>query len=266
MELNRNREEFRKRGIGIAAISYDSVPVLQHFAQRKGIEIPLLSDPDSKLVRQIGILNEQVPAGSPFAGIPHPGTFLLDRHGLITEKYFEDDFRQWYTASAILVRRFGGEPRGAAGEMSGKHLRVKTVASAAAVQTGERIALIVDLELPPGVHVYAPGVEGYIPIAWTLPDSPLYQAHPVAYPEARKMHLQAIGETVPVYVDRVRLVRDITVGRPENSTLTVQGALRYQACDEHKCYVPETLPLRWVLPVEAQDRQRVPGELQRKGK
>ena len=46
--------------------------------------------------------------------------------------------------------------------------------------------------------------------------------------------------------------------------LVVVGSLRYQVCDDRECYVPATLPLKWVLQFEALDRQRVPAELQRK--
>ena len=111
MELERNAAALRQQGLGLAAISYDSVAVLRNFAQRKGIHFSLLSDPDSKMIRAFGILNESVPANNAaFYGIPYPGTFIVDHDGKVTAKFFEDDFRQRYSASEILVRQFGASP------------------------------------------------------------------------------------------------------------------------------------------------------------
>ena len=50
-------EELESSGIGFAAISYDSVEVLADFAQRRGITFPLLSDDDSAVITEFGILN-----------------------------------------------------------------------------------------------------------------------------------------------------------------------------------------------------------------
>ena len=46
--------------------------------------------------------------------------------------------------------------------------------------------------------------------------------------------------------------------------LIVEGALRYQVCDDRECYLPASQALKWVLRFEPLDRQRVPPELQRK--
>jgi hypothetical protein len=44
----------------------------------------------------------------------------------------------------------------------------------------------------------------------------------------------------------------------------VEGTLRYQACDDRVCYVPQELPVKWTLQYAEFDRQRVPPGLQRK--
>ena len=43
MELQSNLEKIRARGLGVVAISYDSVAVLKNFAERRGITFPMLS-------------------------------------------------------------------------------------------------------------------------------------------------------------------------------------------------------------------------------
>ena len=47
MELQDQLGALRDRGLGVAAISYDSEAVLADFAERRGITFPLLADDDS---------------------------------------------------------------------------------------------------------------------------------------------------------------------------------------------------------------------------
>ncbi len=118
------------------------------------------------MIRAYGLLNETVAKDTPQYGIPYPGTFILDRAGVVTQKYFEKDFRQRYTASEILVRQYGGAAGAAGRSIETKHLQLTTSASLSTVHWGQRLALVADIELKPGMHVYAPGVQGYIPIAF----------------------------------------------------------------------------------------------------
>jgi thioredoxin:protein disulfide reductase len=135
--------------------------------------------------------------------------------------------------------------------VTGRQAEITTSASADVVRPGQKIALTLDVDLRPGVHVYAPGAGSYIPITWTMDDSPSYKANDVELPASHKLYLQAIDETVPVYEGRFRIVRDVIMGSalPEG-VLKITGALRYQACDDRMCYKPEKLPLQWTLTVE----------------
>jgi len=53
----------------------------------------------------------------------------------------------------------------------------------------------------------------------------------------------------------VRLTREIKFGventlRPlisSSGELTLTGTLKYQACDDRKCYTPDTVPPEWPL-------------------
>jgi DsbC/DsbD-like thiol-disulfide interchange protein len=258
--------------LGLAAISYDSPAVLRNFAQRRRITFPLLSDEGSKTIRAFGILNADVSKGTPFYGIPHPGTYIVDTNARVVAKYFEDDFRQRYTASDILVTHFGAAAGASHVTAETQHLRLSASASADHARPGQRIALTLDVDLKPGMHVYAPGVEGYIGIDWSMKSSPAVTAHPVQFPPSKQITLPAIGETVSAYEGQFRLLRDITISDQKtvkpllgtNGELTIEGNFRYQACDDRICYVPKTVPLRWTIRVEPLDTERAPAELQRK--
>ena len=256
----------------MAAVSYDSVAILHNFAERRGIHFPLLSDPDSKVIRELGILNETLPKDTPFFGVPYPGSFVLNAQAVITAKYFEDDYRERYTSADVLMRQFGVIPEAAGNEVIGKQLKLEARASNIVVAAGQQVSLTFDIEMKPNMHVYAPGVEGYIPIDWKMKESDAAAAHEVSYPPSEKLHLAAIDETVPVYRDHFRLTREITIGqdakvRPlldSSGKFTIEGTLRYQACDDRVCYIPQELAVKWVLQYAEFDRQRVPPELRRK--
>lgn len=173
MELEQNLGEFKKQGLGVAAISYDSVPILHSFSERKNIHFPLLSDSQSKLIEETGLLNETVDKKTMFFGIPYPGVFVLDAKGAITGKYFEDDYKQRYTSADILVKQFGMLAPASHSEQETKQLTLSAGASNSIVRPFQRVALELDLDLKPKMHVYAPGVQSsYIPIEWTIADSP----------------------------------------------------------------------------------------------
>lgn len=293
MELQAHQEEFRKRGLSVAAISYDSVEVLKDFATRRGITFPLLSDKDSQVIRAFGILNENAPRDSFVYGVPNPGTYVLNGAGVVTAKYFEDDYTERVTASDILARQFGANPSAGPGVQETRHLRLAAASSANAARGGQKIALVLNIELKPGMHVYAPGVRGYKPVAWemlTAPVKPEGEAQTageadrpeqvrlpgrlfteVAWPAPRMLHLKAIGETVPVYEKKLRLVREVTIPSDKllrevtspSGVLTLEGVFRYQACDAKTCYNPVSLPLVFAIQILKHDTERVPVELRR---
>ena len=217
MELEQHREAFQKLGLGIAALK-------------------------------------------DFAGhAAHPGWFVLDARGVIAAKYFEDDPSQCYTSAAVLVHRFGWTNPEATRKVEGKQLTATLGASNSRVAPGQRVALTLDVDLGPNMHVYAPGVEGYIPIDWKMEDSDAAQVHAPAFPRAEKLYLKAIDETVPAYRDHFRLTRDITAP-PANKIrsavdgtghFAVNGSLRYQACDDRVCYIPQVLRLEWRFEYQA---------------
>ena len=88
MELQSRVEELRRQGLGVAVITYDPPEVLADFARRRGITFPMLSDKGSATIKAYGLLNTTVAPGNPTYGIPFPGSFMLDRHGRVTARFF----------------------------------------------------------------------------------------------------------------------------------------------------------------------------------
>jgi hypothetical protein len=270
VELGIHAEAVRKLGYGVAALSYDQPAALAHFAQRKQLNYPLLSDPDSKVIDAFGIRNENIKDG--FAkGVPHPGLFLIGADGRVEAKYFEEDYRERITVSSILTGRFGERAAPAGEPINRPRIRVTPTASATVVRGGQRVRLQVEAMLGRGLHAYAPGAPTeFIPVSWTLTAAPSYKAAEAAWPVAEWTKLYGVDEKVPNYTGVFRVAREVTLASQQVLTkevpageLTITGAFRYQACDDRVCYPPETVPVTWKLIIEGHDRERVPKELQR---
>ena len=100
VQLQHSLKEIEATGGRIVGISYDSVPILKRFAERDSISYPLLSDAGSKTIAAYGILNKEAP--DRVRGIPYPGTFIIDRNGVIRAKLFLEGYRERHAVEALL--------------------------------------------------------------------------------------------------------------------------------------------------------------------
>ena len=115
---------------------------------------------------------------------------------------------------------------------------------------GAKLALFVDVAPKPGIHVYAPGSNDYIPITVKLTPQAEVKLGKVAYPKSEMMSFA--DEKVPVFQKPFRLTQDITLDKSAKagSTVTVSGTVNYQACDDRVCYPPESAPVTWTVTVK----------------
>lgn len=115
---------------------------------------------------------------------------------------------------------------------------------------GAKLALFVDVTPKPGIHVYAPGSNDYIPITVKLNPLAAVKAGKVAYPKSEMMTFA--DEKVPVFQTPFRLTQAITIDKsaPTGSTIQVSGTVHYQACDDRVCYPPESSPVTWTILVK----------------
>lgn len=265
-------ETFRKRGLGVAAVSYDSTAILKEFASRRKITFPLLADEGSTVIRAFGILNEaDYPPGHRAAGdaysahgVPYPGTFVTDARGIVRSKFFEKTYVERRTAASLLA--LGGDaPAASADVVSNQLFTLRVSASNAAAAPGQRISLLLNFEMKPGMHAYAPGVTGYRPLLVSLDPQPLFTVHETAYPPSKSYRFAPLDETVPVFEGRFRVIQDVTLAsgrdftelmKSADPTLEITGTLQYQVCSDKLCYPPASLPLRFKVKLLPLDRER----------
>jgi hypothetical protein len=266
VELEQSQKELEQQGLGVAVISYDSPQVISHFANRLGISVSMLSDEKSSMIRAFGILNTNVPEGHSRHGMSFPGTYIVDEKGVVVSKYFQESHRQRYTADTILLKEYdvGGWHRM---EARTEHLTLTAYASQETVRRGNRITLVLEGELSPKMHVYAPGVQGYLPVDFSIEESWYLKAHPPEFSKSEILYLAAIQERVPVYQGTFKVTRDITISPKlrEESSLEIAAVFKYQACDDQICYIPAKIPLTFTMTMQEHDDEKVPEAMRRKG-
>ena len=291
VELQDRVEELADQGLGVAAISYDSEEVLADFSRRRGITFPLLSDNDSKVITEFGILNTvaaeaQGPNGDDpevvadvaryvsvfgasamIVGTPFPGTFMLDRTGRVTSRFFEEFYRERNTTANVMLKLGVGLSPIAAIEGSTAHLKFTAYPSNTSVTVGTRFSIAVEIEPNPDIHVYAPGAEamGYRVVSLNFRPAPHVRFEPVEFPASEIYYFEPLDERVPVYQRPFTLLQEAVVAAtPETEealaqldALTLSGTFDYQACDDRLCFEPVSVPLSFTLDLELLDRQRV---------
>jgi hypothetical protein len=235
------------------------------------VDIPLLSDPDSKIIREYDVLNPE--ATGMQKGMARPGFFLIDPKGVIREKYFEVAFQNRYTPNNMLQKMFPELGEEVTGKVDAPHLGLTLAQSDSVVAPGSRVSLIANISLPADVHVYSPGVTGYKPLELDLNPVEDVELAAQSFPKAKILYLKAINEKVPVFEGKFRVAQDLKINfartysdalPADGKSVTISGVLKYQACDKTTCFLPTSVPVSWQLQVVPLDRIRVPDAIQHK--
>src|SRR3984893_12435074 len=223
-------------------MSYDSEEILKYFAERHKIEYPLLADPDSKTIRDYRVLNEE--ATGMQRGFSRPGYFFIDANGVIREKFFEAKYRERLTGNSLLSKLFPELGQEVTETVQAPHLQLALEQSDTTGVPGTRVTLAAEVRLPPDVHVYAPGTQGYKPIKLVIDAMPEMEFKPAIYPQSKTLYLPVINERVPVFDGAFRISQDVKVNSgsefvgslgKDGKIFTISGKLEYQACDKTVC-------------------------------
>lgn len=280
----------REQGLEVVTISYDSPDVLADFAREQGITYTMLADIGSETITEFGILNtvaeealgpnaddpdvltdfELLVASGPspnelFVGIAYPGTFMLDRDGVVKSRFFEDSYQERNTTSNIMLKLGTGGSMVEGAEISTDHVGVLTYPSDAVVAPGVRFSLALDIVPRPTMHLYAPGAElqNYRVIDLQIDPQPFVRILPLEYPGSETYYFEPLDEHVPVYQRPFNLLQEVLplsttdaqAAFREIEELTLTGSLNYQACDDELCYNPVSVPLSWTVEMRPVNRR-----------
>jgi len=101
--LQDDLEKIKAAGLQVVEISYDSVEILEGFVEKNGIDYLMLSDADSKTIDAYGIRNETTKPGTKMDGIPHPGTFIIGKEGIVRGKIFYKGYIKRHPNDEVLA-------------------------------------------------------------------------------------------------------------------------------------------------------------------
>jgi len=272
-------KELEAKGIGLAAIGYDSPEIMAAFSKARGITFPLLSDAGSATIKRFGLLNPVPemalgPGGNDpeiqkdvqryvsvfrvnpnMVGMSFPGTFLLDKQGRVTSRHFEDFYIERNTVSSLMLKAGASGAPVAGTRIETNHLAVTAFPSDPAIAPGNRFSVALEITPRKGMHVYAPGAKGYKVIALTLDEQPWVRPQPLQYPTSTIYFYKPLKERVPVYQRAFTLTQEVVLdGTPQAQTalrgkesIAITGTLMYQACDDRECFNPASVPVSWKM-------------------
>lgn len=258
MELQKEKAELAAQGLGLAALSHDPPEITVAFAERKGIDYPLLNDLGSKVIREYGVLNTQLEEDHKWYGIPFPGTLVLDAEGRVTSRVFEESYRTRMTGRTLALQlgaEAGAAPSSAV-QSADDHVAVTLYSSDPVVVPSQEFMVAVEVVARPGIHVYAPGEHSYRPVRFVLEPESAFSAGKAIYPASEDYYFEPLDEHTPVFTGSFRvwqpvvleLTRELaTEAQEPGATITLEGRFEYQACDDATCFLPVSVPVKLTL-------------------
>lgn len=218
--------------------------------------IPLLSDQGSHIIRAFHTLDTSVALDNPAYGVPLHGSYVVNADGIVESKLFENNVG--HSSGIVLTRLFGSPLNTHEKLVKLNYLTLQYYASANAVTAGDPLHLTIEVSLNDNVHVYAPGGGEHLPLTWDMDVQEAVSSHPVEYPPPQMATLPSVPEKLPIYRGTFKVSRKMTIPADigkltsmvnTDGDLTIKGNLRYQACDDKTCYLPQTVPLAWKVKI-----------------
>lgn len=129
----------------------------------------------------------------------------------------------------------------------GHPARVTLAASATPLPTGWKVvATVTPL---PGIHVYAPGAQGYIGVSFAVTLPAGWKSTRPTFPDAEPYVFGELKEVVNVYQKPFVITQTIAPPASRNvKASSVLGTLKYQACTDRICYPPQEQTVSIALP------------------
>jgi len=165
----------------------------------------------------------------------------------------------------MTVRNYGAAPGGNSVEIKTDVLTATVSLSTGRCFPGQELGVALDVHLKAGWHVYGkplPGTYQAIELAF---EGPLVGEQSLEMPSAKPLLLKALGETLPVYESEIRAIGKLGISwsppmpakflealgpRIEPGLHSIRGVLRFQACSDEVCEIPQTVEFKLPLKIE----------------
>ena len=205
--------KFEAAGIKLYALSYDDQETLAEFAENQRIPYTLFSDTRSAVIKQYGLLNEQLTtADGPLYGIPYPGVYVCDEQGVVTSKFFHDSYKKRESPEMLIDAALGriqideSAPKATSID-GGIEITAALHGGNGSLRQGIVRQLVVSFDLPEGLHIYGePVPQGLTATRIDVEGPAGLVLLPMQSPATHSLHLASINETLEVWSGRLDLV------------------------------------------------------------
>ncbi len=264
--------EFESNDIKLYALSYDDQDTLSQFAEKQSIPYTLLSDVDSAVIRQYGILNTQVSEDDFILwGIPYPGVYICNEEGVVTAKFFHDTYKKRDSAQMLIDAAMGkialadDAPQAQGGDESIK-ITAAVHGGNGSIRQGIIRKAVVRFEMSDGLHIYGePVPEGMVATSIDISGHEGIRVLEPEFPPTEPLYLEAMDVNLQVWSGQVDLVVPfyptgelVSETRPlDMDSIDIQIKVRYQACTDQECLLPTTETFTLKLPLDVIDIPKI---------
>ena len=206
-------EKFEANGIKLYALSYDDQETLEEFGSHHQIPYTLLSDIDSAVIKQFGLLNTEVSKSDAFLyGIPFPGVYVCDENGVVVSKFFHDSYKKRESPETLIDAAMGNividedAPQASANE--GDVVITASVRGGnASLRQGIIRQLVIRFQLPEGLHIYGdPVPEGLTATVISVTGPEGLQVMPAQFPASNALRLESLDVELQVWSGQIDVV------------------------------------------------------------
>lgn len=212
----------------------------------------MLSDPDSKIINEFGILNTTLtPDDEPYYGIPYPGCYIVDSDGVIIEKFFEQHMIVRPNADQLLRAATGFKVELDVVEAP-ENVTVDVQFDGEDLRALIARDLVVTIAVPDGQHLYGePVPPGMVATSVVIDEIQGLATRSPKLPPTHEHTLAETGETLHIFDGHVQiLIPLIYNGRVFAQSIRVTGSVVWQSCDDDVCRLPGRHDFELEIPLE----------------
>jgi hypothetical protein len=236
------------------------VDTLAAFAAKHHITYPLLADEGNRVIRELGMLDEDLDrhhaefgrsVRDDQRGVAYPAVFVLDRDGSVIEKRVHPKYRIRDTGTGLLEAALGvaSPQHGPEADAQGRAVRVRAYFDSPTYRPYQQLRLTVELSVDAGWHVYAdPVPEGYTALRIEIASAAGVDAGPAAWPAGHSMRVEGLDEEFSVLEGTIRGHVPVTFAVAAGTgDMRPEIAVHYQACSETECLPPAAIRLPLIV-------------------
>lgn len=224
---------------------------LDAFAATHGITFPLLADEGGRIIRELGMLDDDLERHhAEFGrtvredqhGVAYPAVFLLDRAGTVLRKRVHRNYRIRDTGGGPLESVCGraAADRGPEAVIEGEAVEIRASLDSPVYRPYQQLQLTIELAARGDWHVYAPPApDGYTPLGVEVDPAGGLEVGEPSWPAARPFSVEGLDDRGWVFGGTARGPVPLVVAAAAGSgDRRIVVTVRYQTCTRAACAPP----------------------------